>query len=164
MNQYIVAVDWLYCGLFFSFAVLHAHYHSQLSLLSVIFLITYTSQNFLVNIIDYILYRKTSGEYYNDVKFHEMFSYKLLQGALCLLIALVYSQTLKPSFSVFIDHPKTLKQLFFMTIPMCVLMVVAFLYEMTLYDHHTRSLIFKTQLTKMGVTGVSVYFIFIVYS
>ena len=68
-----------------------------MGLVTIIFAITYTSQNLIVNMIDYILYRKAYG-YYNDVVFHEMFSYKLFQAVLCLLISIGYSQTINPSF------------------------------------------------------------------
>ena len=164
MSPYIVIEDWLYCLLFFSFAVVHALYQKQLSLFSVTFAITYYAQNFIVNLVDYFLYRSTYGGYYNDVKFHDMFSYKLLQGVLCLMISVVNSQTMCPTFAIFRENPAVLKKIFKLTFPMCGLMIVTFLYEMTLFDHQTRSTIFKTQITKMFVTIISVYFIFIIRS
>lgn len=102
-------------------------------MVTVFFIITYFMQNFVVNSVDYLLYRKAFG-YYNDAMFQQMFSYKLYQCTLCILIAFIFSQTLKPSLQLIKENPFLLKQIFKLTIPLNVLMLITFLYELTFYD------------------------------
>lgn len=51
-----------------------------------------------------------------------------------------------------------------LTVPVNLLMLTTYLYELTFYDTHQRSSIFKTQLTKVFVTGLSVYICALIYS
>jgi len=93
-----------------------------------------------------------------------MFSYKLFQTLICLSIAIVYSQTIKPSFEIIKENPRLLYSLFKMTIVLNAMMLVTFLYELTFYSHKIRTVIFKTMLTKVFVTMIAIYFIAIIYS
>lgn len=83
--------------------------------------------------IDFLLFQHLIG-YYQDILFQKMFSYKLFQFILCLLISFLYSQAIKPTFKVIQDHPSLLLTVYNLTIPCNILMLVTFLFELTFYD------------------------------
>jgi hypothetical protein len=60
----------------YSIASVRSIYYEHIDLFALIFFIAYTMQNFIVNIVDYLIFHKAMG-YYDDVIFHEVFSYKL---------------------------------------------------------------------------------------
>ena len=93
-----------------------------------------------------------------------MFSYKLYQQVLCFLISFVFAQSLKPSFETIREKPMILSKIFKLTPVLHILMLVSFLYELSLYNQHERSQIFKTQLTKVFLTATSFYFVSIIIS
>ena len=120
-----------------------AIYSEIIDMIAWFFLVTYLMQNFIVNIIDYFLFHKALG-YYNDIQFQQMFSYKLFQTILCLLIATIYSQSLKPTLDIFKSNPWLLNTAFRLTIPLNICMLITFMFELTFYDHNKRQVIFKT--------------------
>jgi len=93
----------------------------------------YFSQNLIVNIIDFIVYKNYMG-YYHDEMFLRMFSFKVWQFLMCLLASLVYSQTFMPTMPTLKENPQLLMALFKLILPINILMMVSFLYELTVYD------------------------------
>ena len=127
-------------------------------------MVAYTLLNFTVNFCDYLIFVKI-------LKYEEqldqsslLFSYQIFQIGLCLLIALVYSQTLSPTVPTIKEQPWILSPLFRLSIPLNFLMLVSVLYELTFYNQHQRTLIFKQSLARVFITLISVYFIAIVFS
>lgn len=132
-------------------------------MISLFFVGAYMMQNFIVNSIDYLVFKQAMG-YYNDELFLQMFSYKLFQAAICLVLGFVYAETIKPSIPFITEHPAIIVTIFKWTIPLSICMLGSFLIELTFYNHHQRSKVFKTELTKVFSTVVSVYLIAIIYS
>ena len=62
--------------LIYAIVSIRSIYKEHVDLLALIFFMAYLSQNFIVNIIDYIIFRKAMG-YYEDFVFAGSFSYKL---------------------------------------------------------------------------------------
>lgn len=95
---------WVYCLSVFAFTAVRSIYFEQLDLWFVLFLVTYFTQNFIVNVIDFGYFRHWLG-FYTDEAFHRMFSYKVFQAVLCALISFVYSQTICPTFDFVKETP-----------------------------------------------------------
>ena len=110
-----------------------------------------------------MIFKQAMG-YYNDELFLQMFSYKLFQAAICLVLGFVYAETIKPSIPLISDYPSTLVTIFKWTIPLSFCMLGSFLIELTFYSQSQRSKVFKAELTKVFSTVVSVYLIAIMYS
>ena len=91
-----------------------------------------------------------------------MFSHRVFQVLSCLMIAFVYAQCIKPSFTE--DCPGVLRVIFNLTIPCNFVMLFAFLYELTLFDQGTRQQIFKGELVKLFFNVIGFYFVAILYS
>jgi len=83
---------------------------------------------------------------------------------ICLTFSFVFSQCIQPSFEKIKEHPGTLKEIFRLTLAACVFLIVSFLYELKIYDQHKRSVMFKTNLYKVGTAVISLYFIGILFS
>lgn len=143
MRHTVDFYSWIYCLSLFAFICLRALFSETLDLITIFLVLTYFFQNFIVNSIDYLIYRKALG-YYEDVIFQQMFSYKLYQFTICLTLALIFSQTLHPSFTIILNHPVLLKHSFKLTIPLNLLMLITFLFELTFFDQKVRKVIFKT--------------------
>lgn len=69
-----------------------------------VFLVLYFGQNFVVNSIDFVIYKHMLG-FYNDELFLRMFSYKLFQFVNCTLISFVFAQGMYPTFQLIKDCP-----------------------------------------------------------
>mmetsp|Transcript_19188 Transcript_19188/g.29391 ORF Transcript_19188/g.29391 Transcript_19188/m.29391 type:complete len:361 (+) Transcript_19188:10-1092(+) len=82
-----------YCLAIYAFAAVRSVYAEQLDLMIWVFCVTYMLQNMLVNLFDFIVFKKALG-FYDEMDFQEMFSYKLFQFVLCAIISFVYSQCL----------------------------------------------------------------------
>ena len=68
----------VYCYGVYAFASLRSIYYEKIDLTVTIFLVLYFFQNFVVNSIDFIVYKHMLG-FYHDELFLRMFSYKLFQ-------------------------------------------------------------------------------------
>lgn len=79
-------------------------------------------------------------------------------------MAFVFAQSMFPTFEMVKDCPEILATLFKLTIPGNVLLLFAFLYELTFYDQHQRQTIFQTQLAKVFFTNLTIYLFSVVYS
>ena len=93
---------WVYCYSMFIFASIRTVYKDHLDLTASIFIIVYFTQNFIVNTIDFCVYKHMMG-FYHDEQFLKMFSFKIWQFAMCLLISFIYAQTFKPTFQVILE-------------------------------------------------------------
>lgn len=125
--------QWAYCFGLFALIAVRTVYKDHLDLTGFIFVIVYFSQNFIVNMIDFVVYKNFLG-YYHDEQFLKMFSYKVWQFWTCLLVSFVYAQTLIPSFEKVKENPSVLSTLFKLLIPSNMLMLATFLFELTVYD------------------------------
>jgi hypothetical protein len=65
-----------FCYSIFVMTCIRAVFYETLDLLAIFFVVTYFIQNFIVNMVDWIIFRKALG-YYTDQEFNKMFSYKL---------------------------------------------------------------------------------------
>lgn len=113
--------------------------------------------------VDYVIYKSFLG-YYHDEQFLKMFSFKIFQFCTSTLVSFVYAQTLSPSFQAIKEHPALLATIFRLILPINVLMLFTFLFELTIYDQHQRGVIFKSHLAKVFFTIVSLYFLAIIFS
>lgn len=155
--------QWAYCFSAFALMAVRTIYKDWLDLTAFIFVIVYFAQNFIVNSIDYVIYKHFYG-YYHDEQFLKMFSFKVWQFWMCLLVSFVYSQTLSPSFQSVKESPALLATLFRLILPTNVLMLFTFLYELTVYDQRQRAQIFQSHLAKVFFTINALYFLAIVFS
>jgi hypothetical protein len=71
-------------------AAFRSIYYEYVDLMSTLFILCYCSINFIVNSIDFIVFRKSLG-FYDDWVFHLMFSYKVFLIILCVIISFVFS-------------------------------------------------------------------------
>jgi hypothetical protein len=130
------------------------------------FLGIYLSQNFLVNSLDYLLYKRHHDElgYYDDADFLKSFSYKSHQAFITVLFALLFGQSFSPSHPVITNHPSLLFRLFFFTMPACILMLLTFLLELTSETPDVRSQLYRTELAKIFFTVCHFYLLSMIYS
>ena len=98
------AGPWLYVFGVYILVSLRAIFSENFDLMTMIFIAAYSMINLLVNTIDYAIFKTQSG-YLEDYIFHQMFSYKLFQGVLCLIISFVFAQVLNPSFETIRENP-----------------------------------------------------------
>ena len=154
---------WAYCFSVFILASARTLYKDQLDLTAFIFLFVYFSQNFLINMIDFIFFKHYMG-FYHDEMFLKMFSFKIWQFAMCLLVSFIYSQTLRPTIQTLKQNPQLLITLFQLLLPINILMMFTFLYELTVYDQEHRTQIFRSALSKVFFTTLALYFIAIIFS
>lgn len=66
----------VYCYSVYALASLRSIYLEKVDMIALIFFVLYFSQNFIVNSIDFIVYKHMLG-FYHDELFLRMFSYKL---------------------------------------------------------------------------------------
>jgi len=83
---------------------------------------------------------------------------------LLALLAFVYAQALKPTFDFVKENPRLLSTVFNLTIPCSGLMLMTYLFELTVYDQHQRQSICMTQLGKVFFTLASTYLLAVVYA
>lgn len=120
---------WVTCLVSYAVVSIRAIYSENFDVIASIFAVAYVFTNVFVNAVDYTFFKVTQG-YTEDYIFHQMFSYKVFQGMLCLIISFVYAQVLHPSFEVIREHPHLLGTIFNLTLWCCVLLVFCFLYEL----------------------------------
>jgi hypothetical protein len=135
-----------------------------MDLTAIIFIIAYQIQNLIVNIFDLAFFQKKKGAYAQDEVFVAMFSHRLFQTLTCLIIAFVYAQCIRPTSRLTEDCPGVLRSIFNLTIPFNIIMLLAFLYELTLFDQATRQQIFRGELLKLFFNVIGFYFIAILYA
>ena len=155
--------QWAYCFSLLGLIAVRTVYKDHLDLTGLIFVVVYFSQNFIVNTIDFVIYKNFLG-YYHDEQFLKMFSYKVWQFWTCLVVSFVYAQTLAPSFETVKENPAVLSTLFKLLIPSNLLMLATFLFELTVYDQHQRQAIFESHLAKVFFTINALYFLAIIFS
>ena len=154
---------WLTCLSFYAVVSVRAIFSENFDLVAGIFLAAYTMINLAVNSIDYCIFKVSQG-YQEDYIFHQMFSYKLFQGMLCLIMSFVFAQVLNPSFEIIRENPHLLGTVFNLTLWCCGLLIFCFLYELQFYELHLRATIFKTELNKVFFTVLATYLVAIIYS
>jgi hypothetical protein len=147
----------------FTLVALRSVFSEYMDLTAMMFVLVYFSQNFIVNAIDFAFFKQYMG-YYHDDLFLRMFSYKVFQGTLCLMISFVYAQSFQPTFNVIKETPGLLIMIFKLTLPCNMLMLFTFMIELSFYDQHQRAMIFRTELAKVFFTNVSAYFIAVIFS
>lgn len=155
---------WIYCPLMYGLAAFRTLFPGHLDLTFIIFALAYQIQNIIVNLVDFAFFQKRRGFYIQDDVFVQMFSHKLFQSLTCLMIAFVYAQCIKPTFRITEECPSVLRVIFNLTIPCNIIMLLAFLYELTLFDQKTRQEIFKAELVKLFFNVISFYFVAILYA
>ena len=124
---------WLYCLSVFIFFSIRSVFQEHIDLTAFIFLMVYFSQNFIVNMIDWGVYKQYMGFYHDDL-FLRMFSYKLFQVALCSMVAFTYAQSIQPTFDIIKETPGILAMVFKLTLPCNILMMLTFVVEISFYD------------------------------
>ena len=128
---------WLYCLSVFIFVALRSVFSEYIDLTAMIFVFMYFCQNFIVNLIDFAVFKQYMGFYHDDL-FLRMFSYKLFQAVLCLMISFIYAQSFQPTFDTIKETPGILAMIFKLTLPCNVLMLFTFVVELSFYDQHQR--------------------------
>ncbi len=61
-----------------------------MNLAMVFFIFLYLSQNFMVNMIDLLVFKNKFDNYYHDNDFLKSFSYKLYQAFIALIFSVLY--------------------------------------------------------------------------
>ena len=125
----------LYCYGVYILASVRSIYYEKVDLTATIFFALYFFQNFVVNSIDFIVYKQMLG-FYHDELFLKMFSYKLFQFVNTLLMSFVFAQGMYPTFEITKECPEMLSTMFKLTIPGNLMLLFTFLYELTFYDQH----------------------------
>lgn len=139
-----------------------ARYGKHLNLSLAFFMGIYLTQNFMVNCLDFMMFRKLHSDslgYYHDQDFLKSFSYKTYQAFLCLLFALLFGQSFQPSHEAITISPSLLADLFHLTMPVSVMMLIAFLYELTGANADARASVYKTELMKVFFSVIHLYFL-----
>lgn len=92
-------------------AYLRELYPTEMNWTITFFLLIYSSQNFLVNVIDLVVFKTIlkKGGYYHDEEFLNSFSYRVFQSFICLIFAVLYTQILKPSYEKILLIPQILE-------------------------------------------------------
>mmetsp|Transcript_15737 Transcript_15737/g.26545 ORF Transcript_15737/g.26545 Transcript_15737/m.26545 type:complete len:262 (+) Transcript_15737:575-1360(+) len=152
-----------YCLCVYALAVVRSVYKERFDLFWTTFVAAYAVQNLVVNLIDYVVFQK-SLQIYDDMDFVEMFSFKLYQILSCALLSFVFAQCSLPSFECVRENAFVLRKVFSLTLLSSLLLVVAFAYELKVYDQHKRSVIFKGQMTKVFFAIVTIYLLGIIFS
>lgn len=124
---------WIYCYSLLTFVAFRSIYYEKIDLTVTIFVVLYFCQNFLVNMIDFVVNKHMLG-FYNDELFHRMFSYKIFQTINCFIVSFVFAQILHPTIETVAEYPQVLYSVFRLTIPCNLLMLITFLVELTFYD------------------------------
>lgn len=87
--------------IFFSMFILlsiRLRYEEHMNMSIYFFIVLYVSQNFLVNLIDLLVFKSgIKSGYYHDFDFLKSFSYKIFQAFICLQFSFLYGQSFKPS-------------------------------------------------------------------
>lgn len=126
-----------------------------------LFVTTYLSLNFWVNLTDF-LYTGLIKNYYHDEFFLTSFSYKINQLVLCAILAYTVSELMAPSDCI-VEHPRSLSVIMSASFAVCVSLMLTFTYELTWYTAEKRMRVFKTEVTKVLMTTVYFYFFALLY-
>jgi hypothetical protein len=156
----------IFCGLSLVM-ILRSKLYDHLNMTLWFFLCIYLSQNFLVNCLDFILFRKLHSDslgYYHDDDFLKSFSYKCYQAFLCLLFALLFGQSFRPSHPVLTLSPSLYTALFHFTFPVGLFSVAAFLFELTAANANVRAALYRTELLKVFFSSLHLYLTALAFS
>ena len=155
--------DYVYCFATVALLSVKAVWREQTKVFFRIFATVYLLLNIIVNSIDFIVYKQILG-FYNDELFNRMFSFKVFQGALCMVTAFVFSEALRPQSKVVGDQPGVLAIVYNLSFPSNIALFVTFLFELTFYEEEQRNSIFKTQLAKVFFTSTIYFLLGVVFS
>jgi len=73
-------------------SLLRIVHQNHMNLMIAFFIAMYLTQNFVVNLIDLLIFKPyLRGGYYHDDDFLKSFSYKVFQAFICLLFSVLYS-------------------------------------------------------------------------
>jgi hypothetical protein len=147
--------------------IFRARYSKHMNMTLIFFAGIYISQNFLVNCLDFLMFRKLHSDahgYYHDEDFLRSFAYKSYQAFLCLLFACLFGQSFHPSHEALTLQPSLLSDLFHLTIPASLVMVLAFLYELTAARADARSNLYRTELAKVFFSILHLYLLAMCFS
>ncbi|CDW75090.1 UNKNOWN [Stylonychia lemnae] len=140
-------------------------YQNHMNLMIAFFIFLYLTQNFVVNLIDLLVFKAyLNSGYYHDDDFLKSFSYKVFQAFISLLFSALYSQSIYPTHQKILLAPQILEDLFLMTIPSCFMMLFCFLYELTYEPAGKRTRIYKTELTKVFFTILYFFLIAMIFA
>jgi hypothetical protein len=156
----------IYSGLSLLF-IARLRFQNHMNMTIFFFIGIYLSQNFLVNSLDYVLFRRHRDDlgYYHDEDFLRSFSYKSHQAFMCLLFAVLFGQSFSPSHSVITAAPKEiLGALFYFSIPVGSSMLMCFLFELTAETPDVRASLYKTELAKVFFTILHFYLLSMIFS
>jgi hypothetical protein len=104
------------------------------------------------------------GGYYHDDDFLRSFSYKVYQAFIGLLFAGLFGQSFQPTLQSLTVAPELLKSLFLMTLPASVLLLLNFLFELTAEEPDVRSLVYRSELTKVYFSVIFWYVLSLTYA
>ena len=127
------------------------------------FIFIYLSQNFIVNSLDYLLFRNLRI-YYHDDHFLLSFSYKVFQFTICSLLSLLFGWSFVPPFKQLLIAPELLLYMFLLSVPMCIMMLLTFLFELTAEEPDMRSIIYRTELAKVFFSVLYWFLLSMVFS
>ena len=147
--------------------ILRARHSKHMNMTLAFFVGIYLSQNFLVNCLDFLMFRKLHSDahgYYHDEDFLRSFAYKSYQAFLCILFACLFGQSFHPSHEALTLQPSLLSDLFHLTIPASLVMVLAFLYELTAARADARANLYRTELTKVFFSILHLYLLAMCFS
>ena len=127
------------------------------------FIFIYLSQNFIVNSLDYLLFRNLRT-YYHDEHFLLSFSYKIFQFTMCSLLSLLFGWSFVPPFQQLLIAPELLLYMFLLSVPMCIMMLLTFLFELTAEEPDMRNIIYRTELAKVFFSVLYWFLLSMVFS
>lgn len=119
-NQYC----WLVCYFIYAVVVAINRFAKHLKLTTVIFVIVYASQNFLVNVLDYFVF--------HDGNRGDLFGYKVFNIVSTFLVSWVYAQCMQPTLDIVRTHASpVLRNAFVLMDISNVLLMISLVYEVT---------------------------------
>lgn len=145
--------------------ILRLKFPEHLTTFLFFFIGIYLTQNFAVNCLDWIIFKRAMpGGYYHDDDFLRSFSYKVYQAFIGLLFAGLFGQSFQPTLQTLTVAPELLKSLFLMTLPASVLLLLNFLFELTAEEPDVRSLVYRSELTKVYFSVIFWYVLSLTYA
>ena len=145
--------------------VLRLKYPEHLTTSLFFFIGIYLGQNFVVNCLDWLVFKRAMpGGYYHDDQFLRSFSYKVYQAFIGLMFAVLFGQSFQPTLPALTVAPELLKTLFILTMPASVMLLLTFLFELTAEEPDVRSLIYRSELTKVYFSVIFWYVLSLTYA
>jgi len=124
----------------------------------------YLLQNFVINSLDWVLFKRKNTGYYHDDQFLRSFSFKVYQALIGLLFSALFGQSFHPTVKALTVAPELLKALFNLTMPASVLLLLNFLFELTSEEPDVRSLIYRSELAKVYFSVIYWYVLAMIFS